>query len=298
MSKTVATAVPVNPPHCSDCGANLDSASRNCQACGRDVGFPNVRKVLRPAEVEAFNDRLSGAKAAAQRGKCLDKLNELIKIINTESRVVISMPPSVAKTILSDPRQLYNGYEKQILGESRSAAPTDDDCTRSIVASALFGSFASHIRYGALSADGIGLKSYGCVHFVLRDIAVAHRVSFLECNSYKFIEKYPVSPQSPPPPGFASAWPQRGELSGIKLYRKFDEHDKVPDVVSLLIYPNNGQRDKDDFVEAHIFGGFNLQAIEFVRMTSTKHLSREDKLDLKIVKELASRQGIYREIEK
>jgi len=128
------------------------------------------------------------ATESAKRRDCTKQLDSLKSTVESSSHVVVAMPTLNARLLLSDRHTIYQNYETLVASGGRVAAPLPNDVERASVGALLFGSTASAIRYGVLSLDGFGLPTYGTVFFKLRDVAIQGRVSFLEMNSYQFVE--------------------------------------------------------------------------------------------------------------
>jgi hypothetical protein len=186
---------------------------RHCPTCGNDLGCPNVRAAAEPDEVDALSDRFKSAHDKASKRGLAAEFDALVATVSSGSHVVVAMPPFYARTFLSDSRTLYVGYEGLVGQGSRAPAPFENDSERHAVPGKLFASYASEIRYGVLSLNGVGLPNYGLVFVRLRDLAIEQRVSFLHENSYLFLDELKVSVREPVPPGFRSDWQNRSELS-------------------------------------------------------------------------------------
>jgi len=195
------------------------------------------------------------------------------------------MPARMARTLLEDPRELYVGYETLVGSKIRKPARIESDRQRWGVGGTLFGAYADKIRYGVLSLTAEGLPTYGDVYFRLREVAVANRTSFLETNSYKFVEDHDIRPDGEFPEGYTAYWKDRHKLVLAKLADRLTNGQSKKNWQEILIESNGKDRKNDSFVEAHIYECFDRNAIESMVVSSDKKLSREDKLDLEIALE-------------
>ena len=127
----------------------------------------------------------------------------------------------------------------------------------------LFGTYGEDIRFAALSINGLGLRSYGAYGLVLRDVAVAKRASLLEENAYNFVKRHHLDPSSPIPEGYRSSWDNRHELAIAKLADVIGPDTAAAAYAGILL-ANGIDRAADDFIEVHIFGPFNINAVESV----------------------------------
>ncbi|MEX0655321.1 MAG: hypothetical protein WD151_14455 [Phycisphaeraceae bacterium] len=153
------------------------------------------------------------------------------------------------------------------------------------VEGALFGSYGSEITYGALSLDSRGLPTYGDVFCRLRPVAVADRVSFLEKNSYAFIDEHNIGNYDSWPPGHRAVWKTRHLLASAKLGHEIHSGQTVSDWQRLLISSDGKERNNDEFIEAHLYGGFNIHAIEAISIVDHSRLSRSQRLEAKVLQQ-------------
>jgi hypothetical protein len=275
---------------CPQCGAALTGEEAQCPSCTHYLGAPNVRACSFAAEMAALAARAQAAeKEAAQRG-CHQVAKEFSETIRAESGVVVALPAMVARQLLSDPRSIYQNYESLVESGTRTAARPDDDRMRRSVGGLLFGSNANEIRYGVLSLDETGPSSYGEVFCRLKDVTIQHRVSFTETNSYTFITQHDLAPGKDIPKGHRAVWPNRDQLALAKLGKQLKKGQKKKDWAKLLLQ-SAGNRATDDFIEAHIFGGFNADSIQGVTALPLKAMSKTSKLDAKIALELFQKRS-------
>jgi hypothetical protein len=205
-----------------------------------------------------------------------------LELLEKQSGVVISMPARVARDIFCDPRDIYANYETLVGDNIRKASGSNSDQHRCAVAGRLFGSYASDIIYGTLSLNEEGLPTYGDVHCRLRSITISKRTSFLETNSYRFVEDHQVSFGGSLPLGYMACWNHRHKLVLAKLANSLSVGQSESDWQALLIQSDSKERRNDNYVEAHIYEGFDRNAIESMIPSSGKKMRKEDRLDLRI----------------
>jgi hypothetical protein len=153
----------------------------------------------------------------------------------------------------------------------------------------LFGGYGDKIVYGALSLDGRGLKSYGAYALVLREVAVARRSSILCDNGFDFVERHKLRPGDQIPLGYRSAWDNKHELAVAKVEQIFDSNTQDADFPRILMF-QGVNRSQDDFMEVHIYGTFDHDAIESVAGPSNLG-SDADKAVVAVLKELITRSN-------
>jgi hypothetical protein len=278
------SGVSLPSPACPRCGSPMSESLRYCAGCRYDLGAPNLRLANLDRERAALDARVAAARQAAITNGCLVEFDTFAKELEQRSAVVISVPALVLRMIVSDTRMIYVNIEKLIAAGVRVPPTFADDSHRRLVAGALFGSFGEAIAYGALSLTTEGVPTYGDMFCRLRTIAVEDRVSFLEENSYSFV-KHRLSPNGGLPFGYRSGWKNRHLLALAKLAPKLRPGSTVDDWQKLLVSSDGVNRAKDDFVEAHVYDGFNVFSIDDLVPIPGKKLSRDAQLDVRIVME-------------
>lgn len=275
-------ASPVLSPQdtCCVCDAPLSATKRHCPTCSADAGAPNVRLCCTNDNLKALATRFDDARTLATTIGCSKEFCTLSDLMEKKSGVVVSMPAGVARKLVEDPNSLYTNYEQLVGGNIRRSADLDNDRHRCAVGGILFGSYADSIIYGALSLTENGLPTYGTVHCRLRSITIDKRTSFLETNSFQFIQDHGIVLWDKLPVGHMACWEQRHCLVLAKLADRLSDGQAESDWQAILIQSDGNDRKKDSFVEAHIFEGFDRNAIEFLTATTGKKLRREEKLDL------------------
>ncbi len=264
---------------CSVCGAPLIDAVRYCPTCSSDVGAPNVRACLTDENLKALNERFDKARSHATSNGCLKEFDTLDEMLRNESGVVISIPARIARNLFEDPKSLYANYEKLVGAKMRVTASAEDDKHRFAIGGMLFGSYANSIIYGALSLTEHGLSTYGEVHCRLKSVAIERRTSFLEKNSYKFIRDHGLVAGDKLPEGFSACWADRQKLVLAKLASALSAGQGPSDWQAIICQSDGANREDDEFVEAHIYEGFNWNAIESMVETVDRKMTRSERLD-------------------
>ena len=242
---------------CTHCAAPTDIQDVTCPSCGEFLGYPNVRVANNAQEAEALNKRWDDARSKAIANGLGETFDAVTQI---DWRLVVAVPYHVALSITTDPKNMYINYEKLVGAGARSHATFENDTHRKVVSGALFGSFGEEIVYGVLSLGQRGLETYGKIFCLLKNKSVKKRTTFLECNSYEFVEKY----GSTLPPGYRSNWKNRGKLAAIKLMEMnaLNTEQSEEDWDTLLLQTDARNRQKDQYIEGHLFKGFNIHSIE------------------------------------
>ena len=278
----MASPPPLSQDICSVCGAALSSTMRHCPTCRTDAGAPNVRCCRTNENVKALDERFEAAQTVAYASGCSEEFRTLSDLMEKQSGVVVSMPARVAREIMSDPKDIYVNYETLVGNNIRKASGLNSDQHRCAVGGRLFGSYARDIIYGALSLTEEGLPTYGDIHCRLRSITINKRTSFLETNSYRFVENHGISFGGSLPLGYMACWNHRHKLVLAKLVNSLSTEQDESDWQAILVKSDGKDRNNDDYVEAHIFEGFDRNAIESMVASNGKKLRKDDELDLRI----------------
>lgn len=275
----MASAIQASSEKCSKCDAILSSSLRYCPTCQSDAGTPNVRLSRTQDNLDALQERFTKAQKKAVSNLCSKEFTELKKAIVNKSGVVITLPVEVAYNLINDPRLMYVNHERLVGAGVRTPASFSDDQQRYAVGGRIFGSYADSICYGALSLTNEGLPTYGQVYCKMRSVTIEDRTTFLEMNSYPFVDAY----GSNLPLGYMACWENRHFLVMAKLVDRLSPGQTESDWQAILVESDGQNRQNDNFIEAHIFEVFNMHSIESVESTPGKKLSKVQNLQLDLV---------------
>jgi hypothetical protein len=276
---------------CTECGAPLSAAMRHCPTCRADAGAPNVRACRTDENLKALIARYDASRSQASVFGCSKEFSDLEAIVEKKSGVVVSMPAGVARNLFENPNFLYTNYERLVGVNARRPADADNDRQRWAVGGLLFGSYADCIVYGALSLTKDGVGTYGDVHCRLRSVTIKKRTSFLETNSYRFVRDHGINAGGNLPVGYRACWQHRQNLVLAKLSNRLSPGQTESDWQAILIQSDSQNRENDDFVEAHIYEGFDRNAIESLVKVTGKKLSKSEKLDIDLAIHQFERAG-------
>lgn len=274
-------------PTCTKCSSDVSDAEEKCTTCGNHIGFPNVRVAQKTEESDALHKRYVDALDKAQTAGSLEQLARFDDNMR-KTGAVINVDLDFLYQFITKDDMLYSNYSLGVRGQLRKPATGQNDRHRRTIEAMLFGGYAEHIRYAALSLDGSG-PSWGPFAMKLRDIAIADRATLLEDNSYNFIPKHNVQAGQDIPPGFTSTWEERHKLASSKLAPRIsaittdDEHAEI-------LLTRTGNRTTDDFIEIHVYGSFDNKAVESVRGKSSA-VTKDGGAFLKIIKEYLTNAG-------
>jgi len=254
---------------CRVCGSEICESLTYCSTCRTPAGFPNVRAANKDEEVEALENRYENALDSANLKGSIAIIRDFEKKLKS-SHAVINTGIDTVHQILTDNRYLYTNYTNLVKGSIRKPANPENSGQRIIVGAKLFADYSDEIVYAALSLDGDGLLSYGELSIVIREIVIKDRASLLEDNSYHFIVKHSIQIDDNIPSGYRATWPSKHKLAISKLEPKISSTTKPDEYPKILLF-NSGKRERDEFLEVHIYGGFDSNAIDYVKGSSKKH---------------------------
>ncbi len=277
---------------CEKCGTPLAASSRNCTTCNADAGFPNVRSSCTEENLNALSQSYEEALVRATSKGVLSEFATLSGVTENESGVVVAMTGTIALTLLKNPETIYSNYENLTRSGTRKPAREMDDRHRLEVGALIFGSYSNEIRYGVLSLTTAGLPTYGDVFCRLRNVAVANRTSFLETNSFEFVRSHNIGVDDEIPAGYRAQWQDRHKLALAKLGDRLTGGQSKTEFQDLLVESDGKDRNNDSFIEAHIFGGFDKNAIESLEINTEKTHSRTDQLLLDVVTSTFAEMGV------
>jgi hypothetical protein len=249
---------------CSDCGNEFIVSEERCPHCGRPGLYPNVYAAKEADEAKALQARYDSAKRdAAARGVASTVAGFEAEV--AASRAVIARSDAEVQRLITSDNQLYATYYKLIGSGVRLPDDNKWDALRRVADDALFTGYKEHIRFAALTLDGIGTINYGDCFLVLRTNMIAHRASVFEENSVLFMDHHDIRMKDAHklPRGYRANWEDRAKLSVAKLAAKIDEA-APPGAYSGLLLRQGPTSDEDDFVEVHIWGPMTIRTIEEV----------------------------------
>lgn len=272
---------------CKHCNAAVPPQERNCPSCGLDAGFPNVRECGTEPERNALAQRARAALARAESRGAAEAATRFSEAVEKLSGVVVTMPATMANSLLDNEYQMYTSYEQLVGAGARTIADTPNDRRRRAIDSVIFGSNSPEIRFGVLSLTNLGLTTYGSIHARLKQVSVEHRTTFLESNTFELLAAVKAG-EPVVPPGTRAVWANRHELAIAKCEPRINKATLDGEWPQLLVAAGKTRAD-DSFIEAHVFGGFNSTAIDSIEAVVTERHSPTEKLLAKAVSERFTR---------
>jgi hypothetical protein len=240
--------------NCPTCTLEVREHEWHCPNCLTDLGAPNVRKASLPEEAAALDKRFDAAVLDLDARGVRAVGDKYLKAL-AGSVVVLCRGYADVLDLLKSENQTYASYHELVEAEKRRPGVEVINPDRREADAIFFPYYESSIRFAALSLDGLGAAHYGPVSMVLSASSIGTRCSFFEKNTVEFAREQNLGPGRPVPCGYRAPWKTRDRLAFSKGHTKIDaavSPSKFPEILM----------EKDDFVEAHIFGPFHRRSIE------------------------------------
>ncbi|HSS20602.1 MAG TPA: hypothetical protein VLL54_11045 [Pyrinomonadaceae bacterium] len=248
---------------CLRCSSEVGETEEKCSTCGAFAGPPNVRAAEKLEEQVALERRYDEAVSQSY----LDGSDAALMSFDVNMELtfaVVNVDIDFLRQFVTSDKMTFSNYDLSVKGQIRKSAEATHDRHRRTIGAMLFGGYSEHIRYAALSLDGGGLQSYGAFAIKLRQISIANRATLLEDNSYNFIAKHKLQGGEEIPPGYVAKWDERHKLAVSKLAKTVSAGTSEAEHPKILLR-STGDRNTDECIEVHIYGGFDNKAIESVR---------------------------------
>lgn len=237
--------------------------------CEADVGFPNVRVAASEEEETALHERLTVAQDSSKLRKCKTILDAFGKSV-LKSKAVMCRSLGQVSEIVDDKNKCFSTYYQQVSSTSRVPENNQWDQGRDAVDSTLFPHYREQIRFAALTTNNRGLsKNYGPIAIIFKEPMIVHRSSVFEENPFNFCLRHKIIAGTPCPPGYRAKWEDRHVLAMVKLHSHIEQGTDPNDFPGILL-KNTGNAATDDFIEVHIYGSINRNAIELIAFKKPK----------------------------
>ena len=262
---------------CKHCGHGFHFSQPLCQHCARPAEYPNVYVAEVSEERDELQRRYDEAKQESQsRGADTLQAVEGFEAAVSGSRAVIARSVEELQRLATGDNEIYATFYQLLNAKVRLSAGSKWDVLRGVADVGLFPGYMDHIRFAALTLDGLGLQNYGDCFLVLRTEMIAHRTTVFEENSVLFMEHHNIkfSEANNLPRGCRATWEERGKLCVAKLAGRIDA-STAPGAYSGILLRQGATSEDDDFVEAHIWGPMTIRTIERVILNPrTRHQAR------------------------
>ena len=121
---------------CKRCGQPVPDEKRECQACGEDNGYPNVRLADRGEKIAALEHRVHDAEVSTAARNCRDVLDRFgVAVLG--SKAVICRSLVIVQGLIESDRFNYTSYQRQLSQGARVAEDNEFDRVRTQVEAAI-----------------------------------------------------------------------------------------------------------------------------------------------------------------
>jgi hypothetical protein len=248
---------------CTNCGREVPWSERYCPACNSDAGFPNVRLAAAKEEVEALAARVASVKAAADLRGASAELASFAHAAEG-SNAVMNRSLGVLQAWLSNDSALFLTFHQQVRSGARLPENSKWDQQRTSAENTINPIFFSHLSYGALALDELGMSYYGPYCITLAEKMIGHRASVFEENPFEFNRRHAIISGQSAPHGYRAPWGSRSDLATSKLGHRISHGMRATSFPDILMEPRRSDS-TCDFIEVHIFGPIHAAAIQSVR---------------------------------
>jgi len=267
---------------CDNCGHANERNRGECDECQERIGYgyPNVNIYSDEYFTRGLQARYTAAEQYFQAENITEKSSAFANAVEQEGRAVVNMDSRLFFT-LANTNEDYLPYRRAVEANKRLYASIYNDTKRTMIDSCFYGMHGADILFAALSLDNNGLRNYGSVSLVLKEQAIRKRTTIFERNAFLLYDvltrEETWNPADfPPPTGYFGVWKDRVEMALAKC-----KEGLTPDSEFLdLVLQNGESRDKDEFMELHIFGKISI-------FTSQTIVFQEKITDAKLLIELA-----------
>ncbi len=174
-------------------------------------------------------------------------------------------------------KQIYASYYQQRRAQLRQPDGAPWDALREPTDQALFGEQKEHIRFAALTLDGLGVLNYGEWSLVLRTAMIQRRASIFEENTVLFVRdrKVPAAEVIDHVRGYRAVWDDRAKVCVAKIAAAITSATTPAKFAGLLIdQGSSGKMDADRFVEVHVWGPLTIRTVETVILKKSRDTRR------------------------
>lgn len=248
---------------CAFCGHEFPAHLDRCHHCARPGLFPNVRAAEEPGEQAELQARYQVAIDDADSRAALNEIRAFEAAVAV-SEAVATRDVSDVLALATRDTAIYQTYYELLEGGARVAEGSEWDTRRALADDVIFPNYKNHVRFAALSLDGLGLPHYGNCHLVYREEMIEYRATAFWENAGVWAQRDEVRADPlHPPKGYRSTWQQRATLAVAKLAHIISP-GMTPDTFPGILMQPGATGDDDQFVEVHIWGSVTRRAFKRV----------------------------------
>ena len=117
---------------------------RDCPKCGKDCGYPNLRRASEPEEMRALEQRFDAEDVETSSRGCANLFSEFVASANS-SQAVMSRRDKLALSLLENDNRLWRSFYDQVDSGERRPEDTVIENERSLADDRLFPKYRSQI---------------------------------------------------------------------------------------------------------------------------------------------------------
>jgi hypothetical protein len=259
---------------CPLCGNSISILEVNCPHDNTPLpGYPNVRLAQTKSQTEALENRYQDATAYCKTHQRDDSLEVFNVEIKERSQAVLSLGYTELRRLAENPKSVFSTFYERVKAGLQIPSGGKWDILRGIAEHSLYQHQKDHIRFAALSTNGIGVLNYGDCHVTLKTPLIEQRTSVFEDNNVVFTvysQNTTMAQAIDLPPGHLTDWPNRNKLAVAKLATHLLEKPSTQEEIAGILIDQGATTADDRFIELHIFGPITVLTIEKVRVTPKK----------------------------
>jgi hypothetical protein len=248
---------------CSKCGFEYYYTLERCPHCAFPGNYSNVQIASQKSEVDAVDRRYDKAKRGADKRGCAQAFGDFTNWLQN-SRVVVARSRADIERLAASDRSVQGTYYD--LTDAGLVLPDGSlwEVLRRPADEVLFPSYREKIRFGALSADGIGVINYGHFWMTMRTDFIDERTTVFDQNSVTFVGEKRLKAASASLQGHRGTWSNRSKLAAAQLAAQIAASTRPDEFPSILI-KQGATTGTDRYIEAQIWGGVTVRTIESVK---------------------------------
>jgi hypothetical protein len=249
---------------CKHCSQPLPVNLFQCPHCGEQAEFPNVAAAATKEETTVLDARLREALDELKTRRA-EKNGEEFAISLESAEAVISRYFGELFRLAWSDDQIYATYYQKIQAGLQNPEGDRWNRLRGIDDEIFFGANKQHIRFAALSLNGVGLDNYGDCSMTIKRSMIEHRATAFEENLVIFMKRHGINgvDDYEVPRGYRATWARRIDLCVAKLASNIHPATLPREHAGILL-SRGASPDDDKFVEVHIWGPLTIRSFERV----------------------------------
>jgi hypothetical protein len=248
---------------CDKCSCEYHYTLERCPHCAHPGNYSNVLIASEKSELDAVDQRYEKAVQGADRRGCALQFADFTKWLQDSRAVVARSYADIDRLAAGDNSVQATYYDLVDAGLKLPDGSSWEELRRP-ADEVLFPSYREKIRFGALSADGIGVINYGHFWMTMRTAFIEHRTSVFDQNSVTFVSEKRLKAASGALLGHRANWANRSKLAAAQLADQIAASTRLAEFPSILM-KQGAMTATDRFIEAHIWGPITVRTIESVK---------------------------------